>query len=225
MRRSPRFVVASCTAALVGLGTAYTVTTDLAALNRRARDLGPERSVLVATHDIALGTSLRPDDVTVVRRPESMLPADAAREPDAVVGRTVVVPLVRDAVLQAAHLAPPERDGLDGLVPPGRRAVRIETSDGARPEPGTVVDVLAALDPSLSTTADRATAVARGARVLSIRDDSPSADDEYDGGAANGVTLLVTEEEAYDLAFAAANGVLTLAVAPPEDACCPSSEP
>jgi Flp pilus assembly protein CpaB len=225
MRRSPRFVVASGTAVVVGLGTAYTVATDLAALHRRAGDLGPERSVLVATHDIALGSALAEDDVTVVHRPESMVPADAAREPDVVVGRTVAVPVVRDAVLQAAHLVPPERDGLDGLVPPGRRAVRIEPVDRARPEPGTVVDVLAALDPGLTPGDDRATAVARGARVLSIGEDSVSADGGYDAGPAYGVTLLVTQEEAYDLAFAAANGVLTLAVAPPEDACCTSSEP
>jgi Flp pilus assembly protein CpaB len=85
-----------------------------------------------------------------------------------------------------------------------------------RPPAGAVVDVLAALDPSVSAS-NRAVSVARAARVLAV--------DESDGARADGagVTVLVTDAEASGLAFAAANGVLTLALAPPEDACCTSA--
>ena len=54
--------------------------------------------------------------------------------------------------------------------------------------------------------------VAAGALVLAV-DEGNSTDD-----ANAGVTLLVTESEARVLAFAAANGDLTLAIAPPESA-------
>jgi Flp pilus assembly protein CpaB len=54
--------------------------------------------------------------------------------------------------------------------------------------------------------------VASGARVLEV-DDGDATDD-----ANAGVTLLVTEPEARVLAFAAANGDLSLAIAPPEAA-------
>ena len=37
------------------------------------------------------------------------------------------------------------------------------------------------------------------------------------------MTLLVTENEARAIAFAAANGSMMLALAPPEAACCPSA--
>jgi Flp pilus assembly protein CpaB len=54
--------------------------------------------------------------------------------------------------------------------------------------------------------------VASGARVIAV-DDRTTTDDTNAG-----VTLLVTESEARVLAFAAANGDLTLAIAPPESA-------
>ena len=73
--------------------------------------------------------------------------------------------------------------------------------------------MLVALDPTLSDRRE-GQVVARAARVLAVEAD----DDALADGA--GVTLLVTEDEARGLAFAAANGVLTLALAPPEDACC-----
>jgi Flp pilus assembly protein CpaB len=59
---------------------------------------------------------------------------------------------------------------------------------------------------------DSAVIVASGARVVAV-DDHTTTDD-----ANAGVTLLVTESEARVLAFAAANGDLTLAIAPPESA-------
>ncbi len=224
MRRSPRFVVASCAAAVIGVGTAFTVATDLTALHDRARALGPVEEVMIATREVPLGVTIEPADLAAVDRHRSTVPDDALHSPGAAVGHTVVVPLVPGAVVQAAHLAPADRDGVAGIVPPGRRAVRITPADGARPEPGTVVDVLAALDPSLVGATNRAIAVARGARVLAV-DELGGAAGEYAANGASGVTLLVTEDEAYDLAFAAANGVLSLAVAPPEAACCTSPEP
>jgi Flp pilus assembly protein CpaB len=114
------------------------------------------------------------------------------------------------------NLTAANRRGLEGLVPPGSRAVRIRTDDGMQPPVGAVVDVLAALDPTISETG-RADVVARAARVLAV--------DESDDARADGVgvTVLVTDAEAGGLAFAAANGVLTLALAPPEDACCTSA--
>jgi Flp pilus assembly protein CpaB len=92
--------------------------------------------------------------------------------------------------------------------------------DGFRPPPGAVVDLLAAFDPTLSPAGARNTAivVARGARVLGIDDGAGSG---TEGGS--GVTLLVTEGEAGGVAYAAGNGELSIALAPPEAACCTSS--
>ena len=207
MRRSPRSFIALGAAVVVAFVTVWVVGSDLQALHKRARELGPRRSVVVARHALALGTTVSASDVKTVSRHAATLPAHAL-DRDAVVGRVVAVPVVAGAVVQSAHVA-------ESVVGPGHRAIRIHTEDGLVPDTGAVVDVLAALDPQFAP-ASSAIVVARAARVLG----ADAADDEYADSAAAGVTLLVTEDEAQALAYAGANGVLILAVAPPEAACC-----
>jgi len=172
--------------------------------------------VLVAVHDLPLGATLGATDVRSVTRYASSLPGDAVSDDRDATGRVVTVPVVAGAVLQRAQLAPADRDGLTGLVPVGSRAVRVRPDDGLAPPVGAVVDVFASVDASVDAGAE-ATVVARAARVLAV-----DTADRNDEGRGVGVTLLVTENEARGLAFAEANGVLTLALAPPEDACCSS---
>jgi pilus assembly protein CpaB len=213
MRRSPRSILAWSAALVVALVTAFVVASDLAALHRRSRDLGAPTTVYEAVHDLALGATLGANDVRARTRYASTVPAGAVTSLDGVVGRVVAVPLLEGSVLLGRNLTERGREGTSGLVAFGYRAVRVRPEDGMRPPPGAVVDVLVALDPALAERAE-ARVVAHAARVLAVEAD----EDAIADGA--GVTLLVTEEEARDLAFAAANGVLTLALAPPEDACC-----
>jgi Flp pilus assembly protein CpaB len=225
VRRSPRVLVAWFAAVVVALGTARVVATDLATLHRRAADLGPMRSVVVAAGDLPLGATLRRSDLDVVRMHESMVPKGALRDRGAAVGRVVAVPVLRDAAVLARHLAARERSGLDGLVPEGSRAIRVVTDDGLRPHHGDVVDVLVSLDPSMVAEAgggEGALTVARGARVLAVDGEGATAVEVTQGP---GVTLLVTEQEAHAVAFAVANGALMLALAPPEAACCTEPVP
>ncbi|MET1001947.1 MAG: Flp pilus assembly protein CpaB [Acidimicrobiia bacterium] len=219
MRRSPRSVVASCAAIAVAALTAIVVAQDLTSLHRRAREFGPPREVVVAARDLPLGAKVAASDLDTVTRSESEIPPDAVGAGGDAIGRVVAVPVLEGSVLFAGHLAPADRDGLDGLVAAGSRAVRIQPADGLQPPIGAVVDVLVALDPAYGG-GGRATIAARAARVLAV--DAADANDPTASGTA-GVTLLVTEEEARELAFATANGVVTLALAPPEAACCPLS--
>ena len=213
MRRSPRSLLAWSAALLVALITIVVVFSDLATLHRRARDFGAPRPVLVAAHDLPLGATLGASDVRKISRYAAATPANAVVDVDDAIGRVVAVPVLAGSVLLEPHLTERDRDGLSGLVPFGYRAVRIRPDDGLRPPVGAVVDALVALDPTLSDRRE-GQIVARAARVLAVEPD----DDALADGA--GVTLLVTEDEARGLAFAAANGVLTLALAPPEDSCC-----
>jgi Flp pilus assembly protein CpaB len=213
MRRSPRSILAWSAALAVAFVTIVVVFSDLATLHRRARDLGAPRTVLVAAHDLPLGATLGASDVREISRYASAIPENAVVDLDDAVGRVVAVPLLTGSVVLEAHLTDRDREGISGLVAFGYRAVRVRPEDGLRPPAGAVVDVLVALDPTLSNGTE-ASVVAHAARVLAVEAD----DDAMADGA--GVTLLVTEDEARELAFAAANGVLTLALAPPEDACC-----
>ncbi len=218
MRRSPRFFLAWFAAIVVALTTARIAGGDLATLHRRAASLGPQVSVIVATHDLVLGETITSGDIRREPRYRSETPREALRSSSSAVGRVLIVPVLRDGVLFAGHVAPASRTGLDAVVPVGERAVHVTPKDGFRPVRGSVVDVLAAFDPSVVTVdgpADAAVVVASGALVLAVDDTSASSDSD---GANDGVTLLVTEAEAHAIAFAAATADLTLAVTPPESA-------
>jgi Flp pilus assembly protein CpaB len=214
LRRSPRALGLGAGAIALALVTATVVAGDLAALHRRAGTLGPVQPVVVARVTLPLGATVTPADVATRQVHASQLPDGVRRDVDAVIGRVVRVPVVRDGYLHTAHLAPRSRDGLAGALPPGTRAVQVAVEGGLRPPPGSAVDVYAvagsASDPLGTGRAIGAGAVvaAAGAVVLDAGPDS--------------VTLLVDEDQAAALADASTRGPLFLALVPPEDARVPT---
>ena len=214
LRRSPRALGLWAGAAALAVVTTSVVAGDLAALHRRAATLGPEESVVVARTALPLGTTITPGDVTTRRLHASQQPAGVLHDLDAVVGRVVQVPLVGDAFVHRAHLAPRGRDGLSGVLPEGTRAVRVRVENGLRPRAGSAVDVYVSYatgSDALGTGrsfGDGAFVAAAGAVVLAT--------------SGEGVTLLVDEDQAAALADASAGGTLFLALVPPEDARVPS---
>lgn len=219
-RRSPRAVLLWLGATIVAVATALFVANDLASLHRRAGTLGATRSVAVAAHDLPVGTVVRAADLETRSVHRSQLP-EGAVAPNDVADRVVAVAVVRGAFVVERNLAPRNRQGLDGVIPRGMRALRIVVRDSIHPIPGSAVDVLVTFDAtSDSAQAGENTAVAaRGVLVLGT-DDAPATIDAGDAPASGGlgVTLLVTEDEAERLANASATGIVTLALVPPEDA-------
>jgi pilus assembly protein CpaB len=223
MRRSPRVLLAWAAAIVVMLVTVRVVAGDLGALHRRASSLGADVTVVLAARDLPLGTTLRVGDVHTVRRPSTTVSTDALRDRAGAVGRIVAVGLLRDDVVGARHLVAADRagvsgPGVNGIVPAGRRAVHVLVKDGFQPPPGSVVDVLATYDPTISTVAGspgQATPVALGAQVLALAGAPQTGDTGATAdGAGAGVTLLVTEREARSVAYAASIGDIALALAP-----------
>jgi Flp pilus assembly protein CpaB len=225
VRRSPRVLLAWSAAVVVALTTARVVGGDLATLHSRAASLGPRHSVVVAAHNLELGETVTAHDVHTEARYATEIPRDALTDLRRAVGRVVVVPVVRDAMVFTQHLAAANRSGLDAVVPVGDRAVHVVPKDGFRPPRGAIVDVLAAFDPTVvrvEGAGNSAVVVAGGARVLAV--DDRGGDGSGDSADA-GVTLLVTDTEARVVAFAASSAELTLAIAPPESACCGDTRP
>jgi len=225
LRRSPRALLLWAGAGVVAIATALLVGTDLATLHRRAGALGPEVEVAVATRDLPVGTTIDTGDVRTRRVHRSQLPTGVVA-PGAVDGRVVAVPVLRDGFVAEGNLAPRDRTGLDGVVPPGMRVVRVVFT-GTAPsqlQPGTAVDVLAtfdvgaAVDPEGVAYAEPTVVVARGALVLAADDEV--AGDTAAGGAA--VTLLLTEDEALAVSYASAAGIVMVALVPPEEARLPA---
>jgi Flp pilus assembly protein CpaB len=217
MRRSPRVLALWAAAIVVAVVTAMVVAGDLAELHRRAGSLGPEREAFVARDALPVGHRLTAADVERVRRYESQLPDAAITSIDELDGRVVRVPVVAGAYVSSGNLAPRARTGLDGVVPPGMRVVRILVEVAPPLEPGAAVDVLSTFDPAVATGIDPTVTVAAGALVLAI-------DESTDTRAGTGVSLLVDVVDARRLAYATATGVVTLAVVPPEEAAFPLPE-
>jgi Flp pilus assembly protein CpaB len=217
LQRSPRALALWGAALAVAVVTATVVAGDLASLHRRARDLGPEVPAVVATHDLAVGATVDAAALTTRRIYRSQLPRGALEAPREAVGRVITVPVLGGAFVAARNLAPRHRTGLDGVVPVGMRAMRVVVTDALRPRAGAAVDVLASYDPGSAQTegTDATVLVADGVLVLGTDTRAGSGTGR---AGATGVTLLVDPEQARELADAQANGVLTLALVPPEDA-------
>ena len=93
--------------------------------------------------------------------------------------------------------------------------MRVLVTDALEPRPGAVVDVFATVDAGAAGTSSATTSViAAGVTVIGT--------DHRGGGGgragSGGVTLLVDPDQAAALADAQAHGVVTLALAPPEEA-------
>ena len=227
--RSPRVLALWGAAGTVAIVTAFVVASDLAALHRRAADLGPVVNAVVATRDLTLGTTISASDIGERQIHQLQLPRGALDDAGSIVGRVVAVPIVRGGYVSTDNLAPSERTGVDGAIPQGMRAMRVVVTNAVRPRPGAAVDVLATFQTSGQTAGQTSgqtsgaddgsstVVVAAGALVI-----------DTDGAAARastgtrsdtlGVTLLVDTAVAQRLAFATANGVVTIALVPPEDA-------
>jgi Flp pilus assembly protein CpaB len=221
VRRAPRARVLQVAAMLAALMTVRLVAGDLGALHRGARTYGAMRAVVLARADLDVGMRVRAHDVRVVELPGASLPPHALADAGDAVGRVVTVPVLAGAAITSRALAPSRRDGVSAVVPPDRRAVRVVGTDGLRPDPGSVVDVLATLESrDVGGDVEPTAVVAHAARVLSV-DAAPSHDEGADGGANRrvGVVVLVTIDEASHIADATARGALMLALDPPDAVC------
>lgn len=213
--RSPRALMLATIAVALALATARLVAADLATLHQRARDAGDTSTMVVARRDLFLGETVHRDDIEtrIVHRSEQPVGAVARR--GRVERRVVVVPVLRGAPVLERNLADPDQTGSAGIVPRGMRAVDVPFEGRTRPTPGERVDILVTFDPVRADTSVEPTlTVVRGALVTTHASGPP--DVGADAPNDEAVTVLVPEETVGRLAFAIANGVLTLAVTPPE---------
>ncbi len=178
----------------------------------------PTAEVLAAARDLPPGTVVAASDLVVRSVPAGSRPADAPAAADALVGRTVVVPLRSGDAVLPRHLLTPE---LLAGYGPDVVAAPIRLSDDAAAavvRPGDVVDVLAATTgDAASPGSGSATVVASGVRVL-LAGAGPA---ESGGGllsapssssGAAELVLAASSSQALALARAAVSSRLTVVV-------------
>ena len=126
LRRSPRAVLLWAAAAIVAVATAAYVADILVSLRHQDQAFGPVHTVVVATRDLPLGRRLHARDLTDRRvRGEAQEPRRARRADGPRSAGWSRCPLLRGAVVTDRHLAAHRRNGRDGTVPAGRRAMRV----------------------------------------------------------------------------------------------------
>ena len=167
----------------------------------------------MAARDLAAGAVLARADLRTAALPAGLVPAGAARELPALVGRTVAGPVRRGEALTDVRLVGP---GLTaGLGPQESSAVPVRLADAeaaALVRPGDRIDVLGtpveAVGPSSRRRAGTRSRWRAGVRVLAVLR-GPE--------AAEGVVLVIAASSAVArrLAAAVARYRLTVTVRPP----------
>lgn len=188
----------------------------------------PTKPVVVAAADLELGSELRADDLRVIAWPENAVPAGAFSNPDEVVGRGLVMPVIQNEPILPMKLAPTEAGaGLPVVIPEGKRAVSVRVNEvigvAGYVLPGTRVDVVATASPTSRTEDTTSKVVLTNVQVLAAGTKMEQDGEQGKPMAVNVVTLLVTPEESEALALASTEGKIQLALRNPLDKSTPET--
>ncbi len=211
-RRSPRATMLWLAALVVAALTAYTVIASVSSLRHQDQAFGAIHSVLVARHDLAVGTPIASADLSTRQLRGQAPQSDTITRTADAVGLIVRAPMLAGDLVTARHLVPRRRGEMSNVVPNGQRAVRLVVEHAVRPAVGDVIDVLATFDPAtLADGGDPTVVIAPGVTVVAVDANAASGD-------SVGITVLVTPAQASRLAFSASTGTISIALAPPEAA-------
>jgi pilus assembly protein CpaB len=182
----------------------------------------PTTKVVVAASDLDIGAELDASDVRVIDWPSNSMPANAISDPNEVIGRGLILPIIENEPFLPMKLAGKESgSGLPPAIPPGMRAVSVRVNEvigvAGYVLPGTRVDIVATVNPTQQHSDMTSKVILTDVQVLAagtkierdVESDKPI--------AVNVVTLLVNPEEAERLTLAANEGQIQLALRNPLD--------
>ena len=190
----------------------------------------PTQAVVVAAADLQLGSELKKEDVTVVQFPAGKTPEGTFAKPEEVLGRGLIVPIVKNEPILKAKLASKEAgSGLPPVIPEGMRAVSVRVNEvigvAGYVLPGTHVDVVATVSPTGAANDMTSKVVLTNVQVLAagtkIERDGENKDKPM---PVSVVTLLVNPEEAERLTLASTEGKIQLALRNPLDKTMPLTQ-
>ena len=115
----------------IGLGGTFAIATYRYIQNVPAREVKlPTTPVVVAAGNLALGAELRTDDLRVIAWPSDAVPAGSFKDPQELIGRGVIQPMVQNEALLPSKLAPVGAGaGLPPIIPEGMRALSVRVND------------------------------------------------------------------------------------------------
>jgi pilus assembly protein CpaB len=219
MRRSLLFMMLAGVAALVAALVVYS------ALKKREQEvqeaMAQSVNIVVATHDLHIGTQLDPTAVKLARWSRDSMPPGAFTDVAAVSGKYVKTPFVENEPIVGDRLFSGVKTAgmLPLLIPAGMRAMSVpvdEVSDIAGfVLPGAHVDILVSISDKSTGGDPFSKIVLQNVEVIAVAQEIEEAKDEPK--VVKVITVLLTPEEAERLSLASHDGTLRLALRNYED--------
>ena len=214
-------------AILAGGGLAYGTYNMMQAAPAPSGNMATQ-AVVVAAADLELGTALKKDDLKVVQFPQGAAPEGSFTSAADLVGRGLIVPMVKNEPVLSAKLASKEAGaGLPPVIPEGMRAVSVRVNEvvgvAGYVLPGNRVDVVATASPTDSRSDTTSKVVLSNVQVLTAGTRMEQSDAENKPMQVTVVTLLVNPEQAERLALASTEGKIQLALRNPLDTGAPDT--
>lgn len=209
-------------AVLAGGSLAYGTYNFMQATPAQAAAVVKTQPVVVAAADLQIGTAITREDLQVLAFPEGAAPEGSFSQPDDIVGRGLIVPLVKNEPVLPAKLASKEAGaGLPPVIPEGMRAVSVRVNEvvgvAGYVLPGNRVDVVATASPTDRQSDTTSKIVLTNVQVLTAGTRMEQGQDDNKPTQVTVVTLLVNPEESERLALASTEGKIQLALRNPLD--------
>lgn len=182
----------------------------------------PTEGVVVASNNLQLGTELKADDVKLMQFPKGQAPQGGFSNTADVIGRGVIVPLVKNEPILGAKLASKEAgSGLPPVIPEGMRAISVRVDEvvgvAGYVLPGNRVDVLATANPTDQRADTTTKVILSNVQVVTAGTRMEQDQENTKPVQVTVVTLLVFPEQAERLALASTEGKIQLALRNPLD--------
>lgn len=182
----------------------------------------PTQPVIVAAADLQLGSELKKEDLQVMNFPQGQAPEGTFSQVSQVLGRGLIVPVVKNEPILNAKLASKEAgSGLPPVIPEGMRAISVRVNEvvgvAGYVLPGNRVDVLATQSPTASQSDTTSKVILANVQVLTAGTRIEQDQEKGKPMQVTVVTLLVSPEQAERLALASTEGKIQLALRNPLD--------
>jgi pilus assembly protein CpaB len=209
-------------AILAGGGLAYGTYNFMQ--NQPVRQVNtPTQPVVVAAADLQIGAEIKKEDLQVIQFPAGKTPEGAFMKPEEIIGRGLIVPIVKNEPILKAKLASKEAgSGLPPAIPEGMRAVSVRVNEVVGVA-GNRVDVVATASPTEARADTTSKVVLSNVQVLTAGTRMEQTGDQSKPVQVTVVTLLVYPEQAERLALASTEGKIQLALRNPLDQGAPTT--
>lgn len=188
----------------------------------------PTRPVLVAATDLDIGATLRREDIRAIDWPANAVPSTAISDPDEVIGRGLIMPIIQNEPILPMKLASKEAGGgLPPAIPTGFRALSVRVNEvigvAGYVLPGTRVDVVATVSPTDQHQDMTSKVILTNVQVLAAGTKIERDVQNNKPMPVTVVTLLVDPEQSERLTLAASEGKIQLALRNPLDKTTPQT--